>query len=353
MSVLKTLAMSTLFILLSACPPVKLLPVKPQQIVSSCVTDKQEQARFNEEVAKWRVSRKNDIIAVGQNIDRQTAKQQALSELAGQIASHVVSQTNVFVSEFMKGIQTEVIDASSHTLSVSSNVKLIGAEIIDERQNSCQEFQFVLALPRKNVPAILERVQEESLKKRHSLTSLSIRYEYATQQGEIFQAFQDGDDLHSGDFYKIIFESSQEVYVYIFQFDSANKIYRLFPKGFFEGEDPKNTNPVKSGRIYFVPGQQRSFELDNQIGTETIHIVVSKQREPLLENQYKQLVALQDSLQDRGKRQQVRLEVEKVFKWRGPKEKIVYHDTPESMGFKEIKLCDGCVYSMDFYHITQ
>ncbi len=344
MSILKKLAASTLCILLSGCPT-------PQQI-AECMGP--EQTRFNEEVAQLRESHRQDhLIGVGQHRDKETAKNQAFGDLAQQIKSRVVSKTHIIASEFMNKIRSEIQEESSHVLSVVSDVELIGAEPLVERQNSCQEFQFVYKLPRRNVSAILkqaeERAQEKSIAQRQTLTSLLVRYEYAASQAGMFRLFQEGNSLRSGDFYRIVFESSEEVYVYIFQFDSANKIYRLFPKGEFDGEDPKNTNPVERGRTYFVPGEDISFELDEQVGRETLHIIVSKEPDSSLESHYQQIVAMQENLSNREQIGKIRAETETAFKWRGPKRKVAYHKSSSGM-FKQVALCDGCVYSLDFYH---
>jgi hypothetical protein len=50
---------------------------------------------------------------------------------------------------------------------------------------------------------------------------------------------------------EIIFDS----YVYIFQKDSANKIYKLFPMTEFQGKKYYNLNPVKAGASYELPSK--------------------------------------------------------------------------------------------------
>lgn len=337
-SLFKILTLALLF-LLSAC----------SAPVHHCTPE--EQAPFYNKLAQLRAEYQDThLLAAGLDKKREIAKQKARQELAAQITSNVVSQTNIFVSEFMQEIQAEVQEA---TLSVGTDVGLIGAEIKYERQNSCQQHQFVLALPRSNVKDILERAKKESLNKRQTTTSLSLKLEYTSHKGGKFVSFQDGDTLHSGDLYKMIFESSEDVYVYIFQFDSANQIYRLFPKGSFAGEDPNNTNPVRKNRKYFIPGPQKSFELDNQIGKETIHIVASNKPEPLLEKQYQQFVAMQERSNNTRNIQNARQELEKAFAWRerrGIQSELVHQNPSDSGSFKPIELCDGCVYSLDFEH---
>ena len=255
--------------------------------VAMRITD--ERAVFEQEVDKLREARKAAfLLAVGDGESRDLANRRAYLELAGQVISRVVSETNLFVSESIKKMKEEVkaslvYEQSSHASTVSSHVCLKGAEIVKRHLNSCGQHQTVVSFPRKNIEASLECTQKQIHKqKRKKLTTLSVRYEYSPTNHGGFQFFGDGDVLHSGDFYRLIVKSSEDVYMYIFQFDSANQMYRLFPKGEFEGEDIGNINPVNRGVRYYVPRQNKWYVLDNQLGMESIYIVVSQKKDTLL-----------------------------------------------------------------------
>jgi hypothetical protein len=78
---------------------------------------------------------------------------------------------------------------------------------------------------------------------------------------------------------EIIFDS----YVYIFQKDSANKIYKLFPMTEFQGKKYDNLNPVKAGASYELPSKNGYFVLDEQTGKESIYLIIKNQADPILE----------------------------------------------------------------------
>ena len=124
------------------------------------------------------------------------------------------------------------------------------------------------------------------------LVSLSYVYR-AGGQGE-FLPIQEGSVLHSGDHYKLIFTTSEECYIYIFQVDSANKIFQLFPMGSFGGVTLNNFNPVKQGETVYIPAESKSFELDAQTGAEKIYFLASRTRDEDLETAYQQLAEKQE-----------------------------------------------------------
>ncbi|MFK5969339.1 MAG: DUF4384 domain-containing protein [Candidatus Marithrix sp.] len=90
--------------------------------------------------------------------------------------------------------------------------------------------------------------------------------------------------LKSGDCHRIEFTPNcNNCYVYIIKYDQHDQIKMLFPTS----ENDYNlsglkigTNPITSGKTYFVPGQNNNdngyFCLDNNVGFETVHFIVSK-----------------------------------------------------------------------------
>ncbi|MDM8560682.1 DUF4384 domain-containing protein [Candidatus Parabeggiatoa sp. HSG14] len=113
-----------------------------------------------------------------------------------------------------------------------------------------------------------------------------INYVYRTAGKGKAKTLVDGGTLHSGDYFKIIFTPDEDCYVYIFQVDSANQLFRLFPMKSFGGVTVDNFNAVKSGKTYYIPAEHQSFELDNQIGPEMIYFVATRQKDIVLEKQY-------------------------------------------------------------------
>lgn len=84
-----------------------------------------------------------------------------------------------------------------------------------------------------------------------------------------------GDELASGDQYKIIFTPDKKCWVYVLQADSRGDIYNLFPAHIFLGENLGLTNPVTAGRTYTLPAPGKSYILDDATGQESIYFIVA------------------------------------------------------------------------------
>ena len=111
-----------------------------------------------------------------------------------------------------------------------------------------------------------------------------ISYTYrAGGQGQP-QPLVNGSILHSGDHYKLIFTPPTKSYVYLLQIDSSDQIYCLFPMKSFKGVTVNNFNPVTAGKTYSIPAPDKSFKLDNQLGTEKIYLIASPQEDKVLED---------------------------------------------------------------------
>ncbi len=161
--------------------------------------------------------------------------------------------------------------------SVETRLTKVEKDIVSLRQA-------LLNLPNKGVRTI----KNESL-------DFKINHVYRTGGKGNVKQLTNGGALHSGDYYKIIFTPDEDCDVYIFQLDSANKLFRLFPMNRFGGVTVNNFNPVKGGKTYHIPAQDKSFELDEQKGPETIYFIATRQKDVVLENQYR---ALQNAQQN-------------------------------------------------------
>ncbi len=99
-----------------------------------------------------------------------------------------------------------------------------------------------------------------------------------------------GSELRSGDHYKIWFTPEQDSYVYIFQIDSNQDIYCLFPRESLQGIALNQTNPVKAGRQYQLPADDKAFVLpDDRLGQEKIYVLAFKEPNTVLEQLYNAL----------------------------------------------------------------
>ena len=188
-----------------------------------------------------------------------------------------------------------------------------------------------------------------------------INYVYRSGGKGNLKTLTDGGVLQSGDYYKIIFTPAEKCYMYIFQLDSANKLFRLFPMQSFGGVTVNNSNPVIGGNTYHIPAKHKSFELDTQIGPETIYFVATRQADIVLENQYQ---ALQNAQQQQNTTlvQLVQNQTKQVM--RAKKGLSAIKDDPnnntatwqeEGQQFSILQktlqdMCNGCVDILTFQH---
>lgn len=171
----------------------------------------------------------------------------------------------------------------------------------------------------------------------------------------------DGSVLNSGDHYKIQFTPAENSYVYIFQVDSSKAIYRLFPMTSFGGVKVNNLNPVRAGVTYHLPAKDKSFQLDNVAGSESIIFLAFRQPNQALEQQYESLAKAR-SAQDSVKADNLQSAIKSSFKTRGlaaivddPEKKTttVQWKPAESftMPVQHLNnLCEDCMSMIEFEH---
>ncbi len=135
-------------------------------------------------------------------------------------------------------------------------------------------------------------------------TPLDFEIAYVYRPGGMgqFQILQDKGTLHSGDHYKILFQTPHPCYVYIFQADSSNTIYSIFPLSDFRGVEVNLENPVQPDQPYFVPAKDKSFVLDKTRGTEQIYFLAFQEPDMELE----QIARALNDAQNRGKNAQLK-----------------------------------------------
>ncbi len=118
---------------------------------------------------------------------------------------------------------------------------------------------------------------------------VSISYKYRPKHQDELKDLINGSVLKDGDHYKIVFTPQSNGFIYIFQTDSAGKVYQLFP---LKNATIHQTNPVQANKTYFLPAEKKSFYLDQQQGEEKIYFIASSQADPELE-QSPTIIALQ------------------------------------------------------------
>lgn len=161
--------------------------------------------------------------------------------------------------------------------------------------------------------------------------------------------------LKSGSKIGVAFQPEADCFVYIFWWDSTGAVGKLFP-------NPKLTEgsgEVRAGVSYWLPSKDGKhwYVLDENIGTETIYFVASRQRNPQLENLYEKLKYISTSGKA-GDRKEITNELERQINIMGiadytVKDKSNKH-SPEL--FKalddEIRVSGAdAVYSIKFKHV--
>lgn len=139
--------------------------------------------------------------------------------------------------------------------------------------------------------------------KQGRLLNFSVSYKYRGNGGDAApQELTERSVLHSGDTYKIQFTPDEDCYVYIFQYDSSLKLVKLFPfdsnSKLFESLSKKELavgNPVRGGQTYTLPADHKSYRLDTQRGTETIHFLAYREPNETLESEYQAVFQAQQT----------------------------------------------------------
>jgi len=116
---------------------------------------------------------------------------------------------------------------------------------------------------------------------------IQVSYYYRPAGQDELRTLPPGSELRSGDHYKIWFTAEQDSYVYLFYIDSNQDIYRLFPRESLQGVALDQTNPVKAGRQYQLPADDKAFVLpDDRLGQEKIYVLAFQEPNPALEQLY-------------------------------------------------------------------
>lgn len=186
----------------------------------------------------------------------------------------------------------------------------------------------------------------------------AINYLFRPNGTGAFVPLADGGAMRSGDLYKVIFTPSRDSYVYIFQVDATGQLYCLFPMETYAGMRINNLNPVQNGKTYFIPAENYSFQLDRNIGAESIYFLALRQPDIALEQAYQEFLAAQKREQpDQIKQTQSRLLT--TLKGKGmsnivadPRGTITWQEQGErfSAARQRLQMCDGCVNVLKFTH---
>ncbi len=94
---------------------------------------------------------------------------------------------------------------------------------------------------------------------------------YEDESGTM-RSVSEGATLKTGDGYQIYLRPNLDCHMYIFQVDSSNNMYRLYPNL----KDTHPTSYTSGDEAIMLPEPSRVFELDQNIGIEKIYLVAAK-----------------------------------------------------------------------------
>ncbi len=191
--------------------------------------------------------------------------------------------------------------------------------------------------------------------------SFKVNYVYRPGGRGPLKSLVEGSVLNSGDHYKIQFTPAEDGYVYIFQVDSSKAIFQLFPMTSFGGVRVDNLNPVKGGVTYHLPAKDKSFKLDDTVGSETIVFLAFREPNRTLEQQYKEIINARLA-RDGAKASSLQTAMNSNFRTRGlagivddPQKKTTTVPWTETESFTMPvqnlnELCEDCVSMVTFEH---
>ena len=168
-----------------------------------------------------------------------------------------------------------------------------------------------------------------------------LNYTYHSPNQDDSYPLREESILHSGDYYKLYFTPALDSYVYLFQKDSSNRLFELFPMTRFKGKKVNNPNPaVKGKQNYHIPTERDSFKLDDQTGKEQLYFYATKVADTQLE---KLLVQYRYDTDD------AQVAPEPILAYLNSKDSasVLSHFN----GITRLQVCQrGCVYVITFEH---
>lgn len=149
--------------------------------------------------------------------------------------------------------------------------------------NSSKPASIVAVSSEQATPDAASNMAEPENAPNHSLGHVPLNLQTAViyRAGRIGETVLiSGGKLRSGDHYKVVVQPEQDCYLYVFQLDSAGRLFPLFP-----GINKKSriSNPVKGDVVYEFPGDQGYFFLDKRKGDEQIIFYSTAEPDPLIE----------------------------------------------------------------------
>ncbi len=116
--------------------------------------------------------------------------------------------------------------------------------------------------------------------------AMNVKIALVQQHGaDLKEVITAGEELKSGSQYRIIVKPEQNCCLYVFQKDSTNSLFTIFPTS---NSQQNLDNPLLKGKVYFFPNKEHSFFLDEQRGREQIYFYITAKHDRYLEKLLRQ-----------------------------------------------------------------
>lgn len=205
----------------------------------------------------------------GREIDQETAKDGALADAADKFIKYCEVSKDAYartLEVYSKKDGKKYAYADDKTQSFIRGrafAQLATPEkwsIIRERRRYIASV--LLKIPQKE----MDRAVHEKIDK----ISLDVQLYREDDDGEL-QVVKEGGRIGSGRNYAVFARASDDIYLYVYQVDSAEETFRLFPN---PGFDTTN-NPVTGGTNLWIPNADDFYTLNDATGKERIYFIVS------------------------------------------------------------------------------
>lgn len=207
----------------------------------------------------------------------------ALATAPGEVALDGDGYHGVYTKHLLLNLRTPGLDIKTMLDKVGKDV---AEETTDQQRpwyHTSINGDFMFVPPEVTpppLPATLTAAYATANTGNRDVTQVEFAMLRDTKAGQT-SALHDGDTLQSNDgyFFHVRSNSHNATYLYLYQIDSAKKVFRLFPSKQYNTRD----NPVPIGASLTLPNDREVYFLDNTVGQEKFYLLAAAQPLPALD----------------------------------------------------------------------
>ncbi len=203
----------------------------------------------------------------------------------------IVRDTMVFgdddltIKKLTKEAEMDILISGSYGIvddEISVNIKAVSAETGKVVDSASFHLKKTLGFE-KMILHRYNKLQNPEEKPEETLTTGMLEVEtgifYEGGDGKLYP-LREGMVLTSKDNYAIYVKPSRNCCLYIYQVDSSQNVFKIFPNKIYS----QTKNPIEAGKEYWIPSNIEFLYLDENIGVESIYIFATQASVPSLEN---------------------------------------------------------------------